>query len=224
MNLLEAISSRRSMRAFLDKPVSRKTIEKILTISQRAPSGTNTQPWHTYVCAGDVRDKISAEVIELAKSGKAAKFEDYDYYCPKWNDVQNQRRRELGWELYGLLGIEKGDRKASSRQELKNFEFFGAPVGLFFTVEAYVGRGSWLDAGLYIQTVMLAARAFGLHTCPQAAWIQFQDPIFKHLEIPSDQSLVCGLSIGYADETAIENTLISKREDVTNVTCFHGLD
>jgi len=167
MDVLEAIKSRKSIRAFTDQSVPRKTIQKILEISQRAPSGTNTQPWHVYICAGAVRE-------------------------------------------------------ASARQGTRNFKFFDAPVGLFITVDAYLARGNWADAGMYAQTIMLAARSFGLHTCPQAAWIQFQGPIFSHLGIPNDQVLVTGMCLGYADDSAVENTLVSNREDVANVAHFVG--
>ncbi|TNE34373.1 MAG: nitroreductase [Alphaproteobacteria bacterium] len=222
MDVEEAILSRRSIRAFTDQPVEQEKIAKVLEISQRAPSGTNTQPWHTYVCAGEVRDAVSRDVIDLFNQGKAAKYEDFDYYPPVWKDVHRDRRRGVGWSLYGLLGIEKGDREGAARQSKRNFSFFDAPVGLFFTVDAYLGRGSWFDAGLYMQTVMLAARGEGLHTCPQAAWIAFQEPVFRHLNIPDDQLLVSGMAMGYEDTTAIENTLVSEREDVANVVHYAG--
>lgn len=224
MDVIEAIQSRKSIRAFTDQAVPKETVEKILQVSQRSPSGTNTQPWHVYVCAGEVRQAITDDVLALAKAGKAAKYEDYDYYPPTWKDVHRDRRRGVGWSLYGLLGIQKGDREASSRQGLRNFKFFDAPVGLFITLDSYLARGNWADTGMYIQTVMLAARGFGLHTCPQAAWIQFQDPIFRHLNIPDDQSLVTGMALGYPDPDAIENTLVSDREDVANVAHYYGFD
>lgn len=224
MDVIEAIQSRKSIRAFTDQPVPKETVEKILEISQRSPSGTNTQPWNIYVCAGKVRQAITDDVLALAAAGKAAKYEDYDYYPPTWKDVHRDRRRGVGWGLYGLLGIEKGDREASARQGLRNFKFFDAPVGLFVTLDSYLARGNWADTGMYIQTVMLAARAFGLDTCPQAAWIQFQEPVFRHLNIPEDQSLVSGMALGYADPDAIENTLVSEREDVANVAHYSGFE
>ncbi len=224
MEIEEAIRSRKSIRAFTDQPVSQDQIQRILEISQRAPSGTNTQPWHTYVCTGTVRDAIVTDVCELFDQGKAAKYEDYDYYPEVWKDIHRDRRRGVGWSLYGLLGIEKGDRERTAQQAKRNFKFFDAPVGLFFTVDSYLGRGSWFDAGLYMQTVMLAARAEGLHTCPQAAWISFQEPIFRHLNIPDDQVLVSGMALGYEDLSAIENTLVSDREDVTNVVRYSGFE
>ena len=222
MDVLEAIESRRSIRAFTDQPVPKGTIEELLQISQRAPSGTNTQPWHVYICTGDVRQAITNDVLALAATGKSGTYEDFDYYPPVWNDVHRDRRRGVGWSLYGLLGIKKGDREGSARQGARNFKFFDAPVGLFITTDAYLSRGNWADTGMYIQTLMLAARGLGLHTCPQAAWIQFQEPVFRHLGIPDDQVLVTGMALGHADDSAIENTLISDREDVANVAHFRG--
>ncbi len=224
MNVEDAIKSRKSIRAFQNKTVSRKTIEEILELSQRAPSGTNTQPWYVYICTGPVCDAISSDVLQMVKEGKGESYEHYDYYPEKWNEIHRDRRRGIGWALYGLLGIKKGDREASAKQGARNFTFFDAPVGLFFTTDSYLGKGSWADVGLYMQTVMLAARAFGLHTCPQAAWIPYQEPVMRHLNIPDSQSLVSGMSLGYADDSAIENTLVSEREQLSNVVKFVGFD
>lgn len=224
MNVLDAITNRRSIRAFRPDPVPRATIDKILEISQRAPSGTNTQPWHVYVCAGAVRQAITDDVLAMVRSGGGKKYEDYDYYPANWKDVHRDRRRGVGWSLYSLVGVPKGDREASAKQAARNFLFFDAPVGLFVTTDAYLGRGSWSDAGMYLQTIMLAAKGFGLDTCPQAAWIPYQEPVFKHLGIPSDQVLVSGLSLGYADTNAVENTLVSDREALSNVVHYRGFD
>ena len=222
MHVLEAIKTRKSIRAFTEQNVSKETVEEILSIAQRSPSGTNTQPWHVHVCSGDVKKAISDDVLALAAAGKSTPYQQYDYYPGEWKDIHRDRRRGVGWSLYGLLGIKKGDREASARQGARNFKFFDAPVGLFVTTDAYLGRGSWSDTGMYIQTIMLAARGFGLHTCAQAAWIQYQEPIFRHLEIPQDQVLVSGMSLGYADPDAIENTLVSERESLENVARFKG--
>ena len=224
MDVLEAIQSRKSIRAFKPDPVPRETVDEILEIAQRAPSGTNTQPWHIYVCAGDVKQAITDDVVDLARAGKGKPYEEYDYYPSQWKDIHRDRRRGIGWALYGLLGIKKGDREASARQSARNFLFFDAPVGLFITVDSYLGRGSWSDTGMYVQTIMLAARGFGLDTCPQAAWIPYQEPIYRHLQIPQDQSLVTGMSLGYADPDAIENTVVSEREDLDNVVHYRGFD
>ena len=224
MNIEEAIRSRKSVRAFTDQSVSRATIEKILNISQRAPSGTNTQPWHTYVCTGVIRNAIAKDALALFDQGKTQKYEDFDYYPRTWNDIHRDRRRGIGWGLFGLLGIKKGDRIRSMQQTKRNFDFFDAPIALFFTTDAYLGKGSWLDTGLYVQTVMLAARAEGLHTCPQAIWISIQEPVRRHLNIPNDQVLVTGMAMGYQDTTAIENTLVSEREDLANVITYLGFE
>jgi nitroreductase len=224
MNVLDAIQQRKSIRAFRPDPVEKETIDKILQIAQRAPSGTNTQPWYVYVCRGAVKQAITDDVLALASSGGGEKYEDYDYYPAVWNDVHRDRRRAVGWSLYSLVGIPKGDRVASARQAARNFQFFDAPVGLFVTTNSYLGRGSWADVGMYLQTIMLAAKGFGLDTCPQAAWIPYQKPIFQHLGIPADQSLVSGMALGYADPEKIENTLVSEREAVANVVHYRGFD
>lgn len=224
MDVLDAIKARRSIRAFKPDPVPKETIDRILTIAQRAPSGTNTQPWHVYVCAGAVKQAITDDVLQLVKSGGGRSYEEYGYYPAKWKDIHRDRRRGVGWGLYGLLGIQKGDREGSARQGARNFLFFDAPVGLFITVDSYLTRGSWSDAGMYAQTIMLAAKGLGLDTCPQAAWIPYQEPVFRHLGIPDDQELVTGMSLGYADPDAIENTLVSDREDLANVARYHGFD
>ena len=224
MDVLEAIRSRKSIRAFKPDPLARETVEEILRISQRSPSGTNTQPWHVYVCAGEVKQAITDDVLELARAGRGRTYEEFDYYPGKWKDIHNERRREIGWTLYGLLGITREDREGRARQGGRNFLFFDAPVGLFITIDSYLGRGSWADAGMYAQTIMLAAKGFGLDTCPQAAWIPYQEPIFKHLQIPEDQVLVTGMSLGYADPDAVENTLVSVREELESISHFHGFD
>ncbi len=224
MNVLDAIQARKSIRAFKPDPVPRETIDKILEFAQRAPSGTNTQPWHVYLCTGAVKQAITDDVLALVRSGSSVSYEELGYYPAQWKDIHRDRRRGVGWSLYGLLDIEKGDREASARQAMRNFLFFDAPVGLFVTVDSYLGRGSWSDAGMYVQTIMLAAKGFGLDTCPQAAWIPYQEPVLRHLGIPDDQKLVTGMSLGYADPDAIENTLVSEREALENVVHYRGFD
>ena len=224
MDVLDAIRERRSIRAFRPDPVPRETIEAMLEVAQRSPSSTNTQPWHAYVCAGAVRQAIIEDVLAMAKAGEGKSYAHYDYYPENWTDLHRDRRRGIGWALYGLLGIQKGDREASARQAMRNFLFFDAPVGIFITTDSYLTRGSWADAGMYAQTVMLAAKGFGLDSCPQAAWIPYQDAIYRHLGIPEDQELVTGMSLGYPDPDAIENTLVSDREALENVVHFRGFD
>ena len=222
MDVRDAIRQRKSIRAFKPDPVPDDILHEILELCQRSPSGTNTQPWHTYVCTGEVMQGLSDEVLKVAAEGGGHSYEDAEYYPAKWKDVHRDRRRGVGWGLYGLLGIQKGDREASTRQAMRNFKFFDAPVGLFITVDTYLMYGSWCDAGMYAQSIMLAAKGYGLDTCPQAAWVPFRDIVMKHLDIPDDQVLVTGMSLGYADPDAIENTLVSDREDVANVVHYRG--
>lgn len=224
MDVLEAIKSRKSIRAFKPDPVPRKTLIEILDVSQRSPSGTNTQPWRTWICTGEVKEAITRDVLAMLERGEGQAYHDYDYYPERWNDVHNARRRAVGYSLYALLGITKDDREGRKRQGARNFAFFDAPVGLFVTVDKYLARGNWADTGMYIQTIMLAAKGFGLDTCPQAAWIPLQKPIFHHLGIPDDQELVTGMSIGYRDTDAIENTLVSEREEIENVVHWRGFN
>ena len=128
----------------------------------------------------------------------------------------------MGWSLYNLVGIEKGDREGSAKQAMRNFLFFDAPVGIFITIDSYLERGNWADVGMYIQTLMLAAKGLGLDTCPQAAWVPYQEPVIRHLGIPDNESLVSGMSLGWADHAKIENTLVSEREKISEVARFEG--
>lgn len=222
IDVLKAIKERKSIRAFKPDPVSKEKLLELLEIAQRAPSGTNTQPWHVYLCAGEVKAAITRDVLAMAESGQGASYEDFDYYPSVWNDLHNSRRRAVGWSLYNLVGIEKGDREGSAQQAMRNFLFFDAPVGVFVTIDSYLERGNWADVGMYIQTLMLAAKGLGLDTCPQAAWVPYQEPVIRHLGIPDNESLVSGMSLGWADPAKIENTLVSEREMISEVARFEG--
>ena len=222
MDVLEAIKERKSIRAFKPDPVPKEKLLELLEIAQRAPSGTNTQPWHVYLCAGEVKTAITNDVLAMAESGQGASYEDFDYYPSVWEDIHNSRRRAVGWALYNLVGIEKGDREGSAKQAMRNFLFFDAPVGIFVTIDSYLERGIWADVGMYIQTLMLAAKGLGLDTCPQAAWVPYQEPVIRHLGIPDNESLVSGMSLGWADHAKIENTLVSEREKISEVARFEG--
>jgi len=219
-----AIESRFSARAFLSTPVPKEVIADILRIASRAPSGTNTQPWNVYVLQGasqgSLSDKICAahDAIYADPSAAAGYPEPYDYYPEKWVSPYIDRRRENGWGLYGLLGITKGDKDKMHAQHQRNFVFFDAPVGLMFTIDKVMGRGSLLDFGMFLQAVMVAARARGLHTCPQAAWNGFSTIILPHVGAGPDEMLVCGMSLGYADESDKVNTFHTPRLAVGEFT------
>lgn len=220
------ITSRHSVRAFLDTPVSTDILKDILTVASRAPSGTNTQPWKVYVLTGKKRDELVQRVcqaqMELYRNPALAEQykETFAYYPEQWFSPYIDRRRENGWGLYGLLNIQKGEKEKMARQNLRNFELFDAPVGLFFTLHKDLGVGSKMDISMMIQNVMLAAKARGLDTCPQAAWNHFHSIVLDVLGAGEDEELVCGMSLGYADPDHIVNTFITPRVPVEEFAVF----
>ncbi|MGH8686205.1 MAG: nitroreductase [Burkholderiales bacterium] len=219
----EAILSRRSLRAFKPDPVARETVERILALATRAPSGTNIQPWNVHVVAGEARDRLArAMVDEFNAHGEEGWKREYEYYPVKWRDPYLARRRKIGWDLYGLLGIAKGEREKTHRQHARNYLFFDAPVGMVVTIERDLPVGAWLDTGMFLQNLMLAARAFGLDTCPQAAIASAHTVIRRTLGVPEAEMIVCGMSLGYARDDAIENSLVTERESVARFAKFHG--
>jgi nitroreductase len=219
----EAILSRRSLRAFRPDPVPRETVERILALASRAPSGTNIQPWNVYVVAGAVRERVAQAMhAEFMQHGEEGWKREYEYYPTKWRDPYLARRRKLGWDLYGLLGIGKGEREKTQRQHARNYLFFDAPVGMVVTLERDLPVGAWLDTGMFLQNLMLAARAFGLDTCPQAAIASAHTVLRRELQIPEAEMVVCGMSLGYARDGAIENTLVTEREPVAKFARFLG--
>jgi nitroreductase len=221
-----AIESRFSARAFLPEPVPREVIEDVLRVASRAPSGNNAQPWKVYVLqgqslAGLVGKVCSAHDALFANPALAAEYrEEYDYYPRQWISPYIERRRENGWSLYGLLGITKSDKEKMHAQHNRNFRFFDAPVGLMFTVDRIMGQGSLLDYGMFLQSIMVAARARGLDTCPQAAWNGFSKIILPHLGAEPNEMIVCGMALGHQDAQAIENTLHTPRESVQSITTW----
>ena len=221
-----AITSRMSARAFLPQAVPRSTLEHILQVASRAPSGTNTQPWKVYVLQGASRDSLVDQVCAAhdalrADPALAEQYrEEYDYYPEKWVSPYIDRRRENGWGLYGLLGIGKGDKDKMHLQHQRNFRFFDAPVGLMFTLDKVMGRGSLVDYGMFLQNIMVAARAQGLHTCPQAAWNGFAKIILPHIGAADNEMLVCGMALGFADPADPVNGFHTPRETVASFTTW----
>jgi nitroreductase len=219
-----AITSRRSIRAFLPTPVALEEIESILAVASRAPSGTNTQPWNVHVVTGEAKARLSAAILAAhADPAVAATHSDeWDYYPAEWVSPYVDRRRKMGWEFYGLLGIGKADRARMHAQHGRNFAFFDAPVGLIFTIDRIMRQGSFLDYGTFLEAIMVAARGRGLDTCPQVSFMQFHRIVSEELSIPASRMLVCGMSLGYADMSRPENSLHTAREPVAAFTTFHG--
>ncbi len=218
----DAIISRRSLRAFLPTPVPQDTIEAILTVAARAPSGTNTQPWRVTVLTGDAKARLSAAIRAAHDDPeeRARHTEEYAYYPTEWVSPYVDRRRKVGWDLYSLLGIGKTDKERMHAQHGRNYDFFDAPVGLVFSIERVMRQGSWLDYGMFLQNIMVAARARGLDTCPQAAFTQWHRIIRAQLQWPDSEMLVCGMALGYADMAAPENQLVTERAPVASFTKF----
>ena len=219
-----AIENRFSARAFLPTPVPRQLLENILRVASRAPSGTNAQPWKVYVLQNAKKDELVQKVCEAHDARREhpeldTRYRaDYDYYPRHWVEPYLGRRRQNGWSLYGLLGIGKQDKDKMHAQHQRNFRFFDAPVGLIFTLDRVMGQGSLVDYGMFLQSVMVAARARGLHTCPQAAWNNFASIVLPHVGATAEEMLVCGMSLGYADESAPVNSFFTPREPTEGFT------
>lgn len=222
MDTIEAIESRKSVRAFLDKPVPESVVREILRIAARAPSGGNLQPWKVYVAAGEVRDRIVSTVAEKMASGTPGEPPEYKVYPPDLTEPYNARRRVVGHALYETIGVAREDKTAKRKQLAKNFEFFGAPVGMFFAIDRQMQEGQWADLGMMMQNVMLLARAHGLHTCPQEAWANWHITLMEILGIPENEMLFAGIALGYEDESAIINTLETERAPVDEFARFAG--
>jgi nitroreductase len=215
----EAITGRRCIRAFLPKPVPRELIERILLIAGRAPSGSNVQPWKVWVLDGAVKEEISRELADRYDRGQVSKRE-YNYYPENWREPYLARRRACGWGLYGTLGIGRADKDRMHAQHRRNFLFFDAPVGLIFSIDRDLEQGSWLDYGMFLQNIMIAARPFGLETCPQAAFLIFYDVLQKRLGIPPEQTIVCGMALGYPNLEDKVNTFTPDRMATSEFVTF----
>lgn len=216
-----AISGRHSIRRFLPKPIAQSVVTELLALASCAPSGTNVQPWRVYALAGEVKTALSTAILQKIASN-ATEGREFDYYPTEWFEPFLSRRRKVGLGLYGLLGIGKDDKAAMKAQAARNFLFFDAPVGLVFTMDRRLGRGMFIDYGMFMANLMTAARARGLDTCPQAAFADWPQTIRQHLDIPDSELVVCGMALGYADPCAPENQLHTERDSVSRFTDFRG--
>lgn len=220
MQFADALRARKSVRAFKADPVPREVVEAILEDAARSPSGTNIQPWKVHVVMGPARDRLIAEVLahrETRPDDSVAEFPNRG----KRKEPYTTRMRTLGKAMYGLIGIPKGDEAAGWEQWGRNYKFFDAPVGLIVTIDKDLGSMSYLDLGIFLQSLMLSATSRGLSTCAQGAWNQFWSATRRVLEVPDDEYIVCGVSLGYEDTSAPVNTLVSEREPVAAFTTWH---
>jgi len=218
----QIITERRSIRAFLPDTVDREEIQRILEVASRAPSGSNTQPWKVYVLTGESLTQLSEKILHAHRhpSEEEPHTEEYNYYPIKWISPYLERRRKVGWDLYALLGLARENKQGMHAQHGRNYAFFDAPVGLIFTIDRVMEQGSWLDYGMFLQNIMLAAKARGLDTCPQAAFTQYHKIIREQLQFPENEMLVCGMALGYADMSKVENSLVTERESASAFVKF----
>ena len=217
-----AIASRHSIRAFLPTPIPRATMEAILDVAARAPSGTNMQPWMVRVLTGAPKNRLIAAVQAVFDSGEAGHKQEVQYYPDEFFEPYLGRRRTVGWDLYGRLGIARGENAKMKAQHRRNFQFFDAPVGLVFTIDRQLATGSWLDYGMFLQNVMTAARARGLDTCAQAAWAHYHTAMRPVLGLAETEIVVCGMALGYADLDAPENAMVTERAPAKEFARFEG--
>ena len=223
MQVDDAIRARKSVRAFKPDPVPLSLVTEILELARHAPSGTNIQPWKVHVVAGETRRQLEKEVLAHRETDPADKGAEFPR-TSKRKEPYTGRMRTLGKEMYGLIGIPKGDRAANWAQWGRNYQFFDAPVGLIFTIDKDLDAMSFLDIGIFMQTIMLAAKARDLDTCSQGAWNNFWSVTRRVLNVPDDEYIVCGMSLGYADESAPVNALVSEREPLASFASFHGFE
>ncbi len=219
MNVLEAIKGRISTRAYLDKPVTDETIRKILEVARWSPSGGNTQPWKVAVVRDEALARLREAMLARAVEGENP-APDYVYFPGEWVTPYKERRFQCGMDLYKALGIGREDKDKRLEAALNNYRFFGAPVSLFFFMDKALGQGSWLDMGMFIQSVMLAAREFGLGSCPQVSIADYPDLVREVTGIPDDHLLLCGLALGYPDEDHPVNRYRTEREKVEDFSVW----
>jgi nitroreductase len=216
-----ALTGRKSVRAYLDTAVPRSLLERILTVAARAPSGNNTQPWQVNVVTGDARARLSAALLQQRAHQTEPPRAEYDYFPEVWPEPHLTRRRDVGWALYNIIGVQRGDREGAAAHHDRNFEFFGAPVGLILSIDRRLGVGGYLDIGLFMQALATAAVAEGLATCLQAAFAPYHATLRQQLDIDPQQKIICGMSLGFEDTTAPINALHTPRAPLSEFARFH---
>lgn len=218
---LKTIAGRRSIRAFLNRAVPRNVIEDLLEAAGRAPSANNTQPWTVHILTGSTKTRLTEAIMAERAGGAPEPAMEYQYYAESWPEPYLGRRRALGWSLYELMGIQKGDRSGSRAWHDRNFDFFGAPVGLIVTTDRRLGLSALIDIGMFMEAIAIGARSFGLETCPQAAFAAYHEAARSVLSLPPEQMVVCGMALGFEDRDALPNSLHTPRAAVPEFATFH---
>jgi nitroreductase len=219
-DVFEAARTRRSIRAYKSDPVTVELLREIVTLGRHAPSGSNIQPWCVHVLTGATLKRVGNAIKQAFLNEEPGHKRDYEYYTDPIYEPYLARRRQCGWGLYGTLGIGRGDRDRSKAYRATNYDFFGAPAGLIYTIDRKLEIGSWLDYGMFLQTIMLAARARGLHTCSEAAIASYPDIVRRELGIGDDRIVICGMAMGYADPDALVNTFQPPRIALEDYAVF----
>jgi nitroreductase len=224
MNITEAIDSRMSCRAFLSNPVPASTLRTILETAKRAPSGGNLQPWHVYVLTGTALDEFRTVIRAKLSTQPRGEGSEYDVYPKNLTDPYLARRYKCGEDLYATIDVPRENKPARLRQFARNYELFGAPVGLFFAIDRQMGLGQWADLGMFMQSIMLLAREQGLHTCAQEAWAAWYKTVGEFLHMPPNLMLFSGMALGFRDESAPINRLRTERAVLTEFATIRGLE
>jgi len=219
MKVSDALIKRKSTRAFLSKAVEQDKIERILNAARHAPSGANTQPWQVAVVKGDKKHQLQQLFENAFRSGVNGKM-DYQYYPVEWQTPYKERRIATGIQLYKALNIAREDKQKRQDQWAANYRAFDAPVMLFFFMESIMQMGSFLDYGMFLQSIMLVAIEEGLATCPQAALGEYPEIVKQTLSYPEENILICGMALGYEDTQAAVNNYRTPREEVNNFTRY----
>lgn len=222
MNVADAIASRMSCRAYRPTPVPEATVRAILEAARRSPSGGNLQPWHVYVLAGGSLAELLADVRRKLPQSPRGEGTEYDVYPPELREPYRSRRYRCGEDLYATIGVPREDKLARLRQFARNYEFFGAPVGLFVFIDRGMGPPQWADVGMFMQSVMLLAREHGLDTCPQEAWSAWHRTVGEFLRVPAELMLFAGMALGFRDEDAPINRLRTDRAAVEEFAALQG--
>lgn len=219
-DVAEAMRSRQSIRAFAPDPVPMPIVRQMLELAALAPSGSNLQPWNVYVLTGGTLQRLGQAIQAAYLADEPGHVRDYNYYPGEVPEPFQSRRRACGWGLYGTLGIARGEKERMKAQRATNYNFFAAPLGMVFTISSALETGSWMDYGGFLQSLMLAARAHGLHSCAQASIAEYPAIVRAHLPVPADHKVVCGMALGYADASAPVNGFRTERAPVDEFATF----
>lgn len=223
MNVSDAINTRLTARAFLDKPVDGALVRQILETAKRAPSGGNLQPWRVWVLGGEEMVRFKAMMKEKLSANPRGEGTEYNIYPPELKEPYKSRRFKVGEDMYATIGVSRDDKFGRLLQFSRNFEFFGAPCAMFFAIDRQMQQGQWADLGMFMQSIMLLAREHGLHTAAQEAWAIWHKTLGEYLDIPPELMLFCGMAVGYIDPAAPINSLRSEREPLEAFVKFKGL-